>query len=48
VELVLTRVRGREEEGAVAVLAAILFTTLFTVAALVVQFGFTRDVQQGS
>jgi hypothetical protein len=48
VELVLTRVRGREEKGAVAVLAAILFTTLFTVAALVVQFGFTRDVQQGS
>ena len=47
-ELVLTPTRRRAEDGAVAVLAAIMFTVLFTVAALVVQFGFTRDVQQGS
>jgi hypothetical protein len=47
VELVLTR-RSHEDDGAVAVFSAILFASLFTIAAMVVQFGFTRDVQQGS
>ncbi|SDT20620.1 Flp pilus assembly protein TadG [Nocardioides scoriae] len=44
----LSRNRARDEEGAVAVLAGILFSTLFLMAALVVQFGFTRDVRQDS
>lgn len=40
--------RRRDDDGAVAVLAAVLFGTLFLVAAMVVQFGFTRDTQQDS
>lgn len=37
---------ARDEHGAVAVLVGILASTLFLIAALVVQFGFARDVRR--
>lgn len=39
-------IRERDERGAVAVLVGILASTLFLIAALVVQFGFARDVRR--
>jgi hypothetical protein len=40
--------RGRGEDGAIAVLAGILFTSLFMICAMVVQFGLARDVRRQS
>lgn len=40
--------RPRGDDGAVAVLAGILFSALFLVCAMVVQFGFSRDVRRQS
>ena len=40
--------RRRGEDGAIAVLAGLTFTSLFVICAMVVQFGFARDVRRQS